>query len=177
MTTINQSTSLIELAGIISEHLRKKGFQVTLVGGAVVTLYSNNDFLSRDLDFISPNDHKQISDAMAELGFHPKGKDFYHTDSQFTVEYPSGALAIGNEVPIKAEGEYVATTGTIRLLSPTQCVMDRLAWFYHYKDRQCFDQAISVAKIHNVNLTKIKKWSKNEGALEQFEFFKNRLKS
>lgn len=175
MNSINQNTTLIELAGIICQHLQMKGIQVSLVGGAVVTFYTDNKYQSRDLDFISPNDHKQITDAMAELGFTPKGKDFYHPRTQFTVEFPSGPLAIGNSIPVKAEGEYETAAGVIHLFSPTQCVMDRLAWFYHYKDRQCLDQAISVAKKHPVNLAQIKKWSQEEGAIEQFEFFKSRL--
>lgn len=92
MSIINANTTLIELAGIISEHLARKGIQVTLVGGAVVTLYSDNEFQSCDLDFISPNDHRKIRLAMAELGFQARGKDFYHPKSQFTVEFPTGPL-------------------------------------------------------------------------------------
>ncbi len=175
MNSINQNTTLVELAGIICKHLQAKGIQVTLVGGAVVTLYTDNEYQSRDLDFVSPNDHKQITYVMAELGFILNGKDFYHPHTQFTVEFPSGPLAIGNTIPVKAEGGYETTTGVIRLFSSTQCVMDRLAWFFHYNDRQCLDQAISVAKKHPVNLAQIKKWSQDEGAIEQFYFFKSRL--
>ena len=176
MTKISKKTTTEELAAIVSEHLRSRNLQAVLVGGAVVTIYSDNEYQSRDLDFISPNEHKQIAKAMAELGFVAKGKDFWHPETEFTVEFPSGPIAIGDEIPIKPEGEIKNKYGKVSLLSPTQCVMDRLAWFYHNNDRQCLDQAIAVAKNHQVNLAKIKKWSKSEGAEEKYEIFLTKLK-
>lgn len=50
-------------------------------------------------------------------------------------------------------------------------------WFYHNKDRQCLDQAVMVARAHPVNLSKIKKWSEREGAVERFQIFIERLKA
>jgi len=48
MNSINQNTTLVELAGIICKHLQMKEIQVTLVGGAVVTFYTDNEYQSRD---------------------------------------------------------------------------------------------------------------------------------
>ena len=177
MSKINSKTSLEALAGIVSEHLRSKGLQVTLVGGAVVSIYSANEYQSRDLDFISANDHRDLSEAMLELGFEKLGKDFIHPKTAYTVEFPSGPVAIGNEIPVKPEGEISTKSGKVKLFSPTQCVMDRLAWFYHYSDRQCLDQALAVAKNHQINLSKIKKWSEGEGSLEKYDFFVSKLKA
>jgi hypothetical protein len=176
MKSITKSTTLPELAGIVSEHLKSKSIQATLVGGAVVTIYSKNEYQSRDLDFISPNENKEITEAMTELGFQRKGKDFYHPSNPFTIEFPTGPVAIGNEIPVKPEGELETKAGVVKLLSPTQCVMDRLAWFYHYNDRQCLDQAIAVAKNQKINLSKIKKWSEGEGSLDKYEVFVSKLK-
>ena len=41
--------------------------------------------------------------------------------------------------------------GSFRLLSPTDCVKDRLANFYHFEDGQCLEQAPMVAGQHPVN--------------------------
>ncbi len=177
MKKISPKTTIKELAGIISVHLKNNGLQATLVGGAAVTIYSNNEYQSHDLDFISPNDHKDLVEAMQELGFARQGKNFFHSQSPFSVEFPSGPLAIGNEIPVKAEGEISTKSGKIKILSPTQCVMDRLAWFFHYNDRQCLDQALAVAKNQRINLSKIKKWSEGEGSLEKYALFLSKLKA
>ncbi len=177
MKKITAKITIKELAGVVSKHLRSKGLQATLVGGAAVTIYSNNEYQSRDLDFISPNDHQDLVVAMKELGFERAGKNFFHPTCPFTVEFSSGPLAIGNEIPVKPEGEVRTKSGMIKILSPTQSVMDRLAWFYHYNDRQCLDQALAVAKNHKINLHKIKKWSEGEGSLEKFDLFVLKLKN
>lgn len=177
MKKITAKTGIEELAGIVSEHLRGKGLQATLVGGAVVSIYSHNEYQSKDLDFISPDDHRDLVEAMTEIGFKREGKNFFHPNCRFSVEFPSGPLAIGNEIPVTPDGEIKTKAGVVKILSPTQCVMDRLAWFYHYNDRQCLDQALAVAKNHNINLGKIKKWTEGEGSLEKFELFLSKLKS
>jgi hypothetical protein len=176
MKKITAKTSLEELAGIVSEHLAKKGLQATLVGGAVVSIYSHNEYQSKDLDFISPNDHRDLVKAMAEIGFERQGKNFFHPECPFSVEFPTGPVAIGNEIPVKPEGEIKTKSGKVTILSPTQCVMDRLAWFYHYNDRQCLDQALAVARKHKLNIDKIKRWTEGEGATEKFELFLSKLK-
>ena len=109
------------------------------------------------------------------MGFKNSGKDFTHPDIAFTVEFPGYSLVIGEE-SMKPEGKITKNNFTLRLLSPTQCVMDRLAAFYHWNDKQSLAQAILVAKKHPVKLVKIKKWSENEGKLPNFEQFLKQLK-
>jgi hypothetical protein len=60
-------------------------------------------------------------------------------------------------------------TGTLRLLSCTDCVKDRLAHYYHWKDRQCLDQAVMVAAVSAVDLEEIERWSRHEGMEEEFQ--------
>jgi hypothetical protein len=65
--------------------------------------------------------------------------------------------------------------GTLRMLSPTDCVKDRLAAFYHWNDRQALEQAVLVAKAQKINLSDIRRWSKKEGNSEKFRLFEQRL--
>ena len=58
--------------------------------------------------------------------------------------------------------ERVSETGVLRLLHPTECVMDRLAWYFHDADRQCLEQAVRVAGRHSVNLRRIERWARKE---------------
>jgi len=41
--------------------------------------------------------------------------------------------------------------------------MDRLAAFYHRRDRQALDQAVAVAAGHEIDLAEIQRWSTAEG--------------
>ena len=59
----------------------------------------------------------------------------------------------------------------ITMYSPTQCVMDRLAAWFHWNDRRSLIHAIWVCEKHPVNLDKIKRWAKKEGEPEKFVQF------
>lgn len=176
MSTIKKNMPLEELAALITKHLESKGIEAIMVGGSVVSIYTNNEYKSRDIDFISPNDHRDIKKAMAEIGFESKGKDFYHEDTDFTVEFPSGPVGIGDEVPIKPEGVIDVKGTKIKLFSPTQSVMDRLASFYFFNDRQCLDQAVMIYKSQNVSLSRVKSWSEKEGELTKYLIFEKMIK-
>lgn len=168
--------SLKDFAIFVARSLKEKNINVVLTGGAVVSIYSESKYVSRDADFLSETDHQTIKKAMHAIGFTNLGKDFFHKDSQFSVEFPGYDLVIGDE-PMKPEGEINDGDFVLKLLSPTQCVMDRLAAFYHWKDRQGLDQAVLVASSHPVKLSKIKTWSKNEGMEDRFKVFVDLLRS
>jgi hypothetical protein len=54
--------------------------------------------------------------------------------------------------------------------------MDRLAAFYHWCDRQSLDQALMVAKRHDIDLKKVKSWSKKEGHAKKYDEFLENLR-
>ena len=55
--------------------------------------------------------------------------------------------------------EIVFETGTLQLLSPTDCVKDRLTAYYHWDDLQALEQAKMVAKNHKIDFEEIRRWS------------------
>ena len=173
---ISRKTSIGEFAALVASHLQSKGISTVLTGGAVVSIYTENKYMSYDADFISPTDQKTINKAMQELGFEKHGKDFRHKQTDFFVEFPSGPLAIGNQL-IQAEAELVFKGHKLKLLSPTQSVMDRLAAYFHWNDLQCLDQAVWIAVKQPVQITKIKEWAKHEGEEEKFNIFLQNLKN
>lgn len=172
---ISKNMSIGEFAALVASHLESKGISTVLTGGAVVSIYTENKYMSYDADFISPADQKTISEAMQELGFEKYGKDFRHKKTDFFVEFPSGPLAIGNQL-IQAEAELDFKGHKLKLLSPTQSVMDRLSAYFHWNDLQCLDQAVGIAEKHPVNINKIKAWAKHEGEEEKFNAFLKSLK-
>jgi hypothetical protein len=168
--------SQAELGAYVQSHLRKRGIQVTLSGGAVVAIYSSGKYVSRDLDFVNQSfvKREQIKKAMEELGFSETGRHFTHPDTKYFIEFPPGPLSVGEEQITKTE-EIHFDTGLLQLITPTDCVKDRLTWYFHSKDYQCLQQAILVANNHTINLEGIKKWSTAEGKLAEFNEIKRQL--
>jgi len=159
-----------ELAAYIAEHLRNKGIETVLVGGACISIYSANEYSSFDLDFVitGSSTRQKVRAALTEINFTEENRYFINSQTPFFVEFPSGPLAIGDEPPSEIS-TLRFSTGNLRLLSPTDCVKDRLAAFYHWKDQQSLEQAILIARDHNINFEEVRRWSVNEGFAEVFE--------
>jgi hypothetical protein len=158
---------LEELACLIYETLKKDGIQAVLVGGACVSIYSQNRYQSSDLDFATFEEMKPIEKSLAKIGFKRIGRQFARDDCQFMIDFVNPPIAIGHEA-IHQFDTLKTSLGSLRLLSPTDCVKDRLAAFFHWSDLQALEQALMVAENHSVDLKEIKRWAKNEG-------FENRL--
>ncbi len=158
-------------AAAVVKQLEKHGISCVLVGGSCVSIYTNEKYSSHDLDFISPDSHKTIAMALSEIGFKNKSRYFHHSNSELYVEFPSGPVAIGNQIPTKPEGRLKVKDTVIKMLSPTQCVMDRLAAWFHWNDRRSLIHAIWVCRKHPVNLSKIKRWAAGEDAPDKLNQF------
>ena len=171
-----EAISIRTLAAVISDALRKKDIEVTLVGGACVSIYAKNKYISYDLDFVTENSIKELVPILAELGFKRKnGRLFEHPECKFLLDFPAPPIAIGNE-PVFKFNSIKTNRGIIRLLTPTDCVKDRLTAYFFWNDHQVLEQALLVAKNNRVNLAKIKKWAEKEGAMEKFEIFQKKLR-
>ena len=81
---------------------------------------------------------------------------------------------VGDE-RVTAPVERQTAAGRLRLLSPTDCVKDRLAAFYHWNDRQSLEQAILVAQAQPVDVADVRRWSAHEGMADRFGAFLTRL--
>lgn len=75
-----------DFAFAVANALESRGISVVLTGGAVVSIYSDGKYVSKDLDFLSPDDHQQIKKTMHELGFESEGKDFFHKDYLSSID-------------------------------------------------------------------------------------------
>jgi hypothetical protein len=165
-----------ELGAYVQSHLGANGIDVVLSGGAVVAIYTSGRYVTRDLDLVNRYSagRPAIRAVMQELRFREEARHFQHPDSDFLVEFPPGPLSIGEE-EITDIVELKTETGTLRTISPTDCVKDRLAWYYHFGDRQCLSQAVLVAQEHAIDMADIGRWSEGEGKLAGFEKIRNLL--
>ena len=165
-----------ELAALVQSNLREKGIDVVLSGGASVSIYSSDKYVSLDLDLVNPYfaKRRELQETMQEIGFHEEGRHFKHPDTRFFIEFPPGPLAVGVE-PVKQVNELEFSTGILRIISPTDCVKDRLAGYYHWDDLQCLEQAVLVAQANRIDLEEIERWSEVEGKLDEFRRIKDQL--
>jgi hypothetical protein len=168
--------SVGELAAYICSHLKKHNIDVVLSGGGCVTIYSKNRYVSSDLDFIDSYTvtRKRVREVLAEIGFHENNRYFCHPEAEYLVEFPSGPLSIGAE-PVKHVDTLQFLTGDLRLLSPTDCVKDRLAHYYHWNDLQCLEQAVLVTLSNDIDMNEVKRWSEKEGKTGEFLIFKKQV--
>ena len=171
-----KNMSQVELAAYVQDSLKADGIQVVLSGGSAVSFYSSDKYVSKDLDLINTSFSRRskIKVVMDKLGFHEQGRYFIHPETTFFIEFPDGPLSVGEE-PVKEISEFELSTGTLRVLSPTDCVKDRLCAFYFWNDLQGLEQATLVTKSQKVDLKEIKRWSKVEGKVKEFKAFTEKL--
>ena len=81
---ITDKTTLAELAAIVSETLERQGIVATLSGGAAVSIYTENRYVSEDLDFVTVALVNELRKALEPIGFKHVGRP------RRSVSWPSG---------------------------------------------------------------------------------------
>jgi len=164
---------LKEFAILISDYLSTNGIDTVLSGGACVSIYTKNKYISYDLDFVllSSGEQKKVKHLLAEIGFFEENRYFKHKDTEYFLDFVSPPLSVGGE-PVKEIAEIKKGGRTLKLLSVTDCVKDRLAAFYHWGDRQALEQAVLVCRDNSVDFKEVERWSKNEGMSDKYKRFK-----
>ena len=175
---ITAKSTLEQVAAVLAGVLREAGIRAVLTGGACATIYSAGGYQSEDLDLIlqSSPTQRSLDEAMANAGFARNGDFYEHPRTSFFVEFPRGPLAIGTDTSI-APVEVLVEGVPVLLLSATDSCRDRLAAFYHWKDRQALGAAVAIATNHPLDLEMIRAWSRREGAAEGFQEFLRALEA
>jgi hypothetical protein len=169
--------SIGELAAFISSHLKRNGINVVLSGGGCVSVYTENKYASLDLDFIEYGSvgRMKLRKTLEKIGFfYEKNRYYKSSETDIFLEFPPGPLSVGQE-PIKEVLTLNFSTGELSIISPTDCVKDRLAAYYHWNDLQSLEQAVLVAKDNKIDTDELERWSKAEGKLTAFQKIKKRL--
>jgi len=172
---ITAGTTLEALAVAVGETLAAHGIRAILTGGACAGIYSGGIYSSQDVDFVLEGrvTLASLDAAMNRLDFSRRANRYVHPESSFWVEFPRGPLGIGADldirpVPLRAGGRTLA-------LSPTDSCRDRLAAFFHWSDRQSLSVAVEIAHRNDVDLARIRRWSRSEGHAARFEEFEREL--
>lgn len=163
-----------DLACFISNILKNNNIEAVLVGGACVTIYSQNRYQSYDLDFVAYEELKTIENALIKIGFKRTGRCFSHVDCSYIIDFVNPPIAIGHESIHKFE-TIKSSVGTLQMLTPTDCVKDRLSSYFYWNDQQSLEQALLVARDQSINLSDLKRWAKGEGHQEKLKVFLSKL--
>lgn len=142
-----KNCTIEELWKLVATELAKNGVEVVLVGGAVVSIYTEGAYVSGDLDFVL-NDFSRtkLNEVLKNIGFVQKTRHYMHPECQHLyIEFSSFPVSIGDDtsiVPAEVDVEGVK----IKIFTPTDSVRDRLASFIHFKAKDCMDQAIMMLR-------------------------------
>ena len=178
---ITREMSLQDVAFIVCTALSQNGLTAVLTGGSAATYYAPHVYQSRDIDFVielvAPEGRRRGAEALKDLGYAELGGTYSHSTNPFTVEFPPGPLAVGDD---RISGwKTVNKDGLLlNILTPTDCVRDRLMWFYlQPTDRSSLTAAVGVAKAHAIDVELIRSWSAREGFTDKFDEFARRIAS
>ena len=123
-------------------------------------------------------DRSGIAGILDQIGFKPdKSRYFKHPDCKHLyLEFPSGPVELGEEYPVTPD-EILVEGRTLRLLSPTDCVKDRMAAYIHWSSRAGFNQALLVCRRQyaRVDFEKVAAWCQREGGGAAYEELARRL--
>ena len=97
---ISALSSLTDVAFAICTALSEEGVVAVLTGGSAATYYAPEAYQSRDLDFVITIRGSGGAKALEKLGFQLKNGQYLHAKTSFTVDFPQGPLAIGED-PVK----------------------------------------------------------------------------
>lgn len=170
--------SMEELAAYVCSKLEEEGIETVLSGGSCVQIYSQGKYTSDDIDLIDRfnGGHTLIKKVMFDMGFAEYNRYFVHDETEYFIEFPRGPLGVG-DAPVHDIAIQEEETGILKLLTPTDCIKDRLAAYYHWDDPQSLEQAVWVAEQNSFDLLSIEKWSEQEMEMDKFTIFKQRIET
>ncbi len=174
---LDERSTLPRVARVVGRALTRHGVNAVLTGGACASLHTRGSYSSADLDYVLANDPglETLDEAMRSVGFAREGDRYRHPRTPFYVEFPKGPLAIGEDTRIRPR-RYRSAHGDLLALSPTDSCRDRLAAFYHWRDRQSLKAAVAIARRNRVSFRVISRWSRDEGMAERYQEFLQELR-
>ena len=180
---ITKNTTLTELAAIVSDTLEQAGIVATLSGGAAVSIYTENRYVSQDLDYVTIALVNELKNALNPLGFthtgQPRLSVFDHPNTKWYLEFPPAPLSFGGTYVDPSNCAILKTdVGDLRIITPTHSVMDRLIAAAAWNEPQSLAQALLIVEhqLKNIDWEELDQWVGFEGIAddkETIEFYKS----
>lgn len=173
---IGPASSLTDIAFAVCSALDRKGFRAVLTGGSAATYYAPDAYQSDDLDFVLTLKGTGGESALTSLGFVRRGDFYRHPRTHFSLDFPNGPLAVGEDL-ITNWSTVHRGDEVLYVLSATDSCRDRLASFLFWNDFSGLEQALFVfhARPEEVELSVIEDWCRREGHSQKFGLFAARV--
>jgi hypothetical protein len=113
-------------------------------------------------------------EVMKALGYTLGDSTYHHETNLFTIDFPVGPLAIGDDL-ITTWETFKREEKHLHVLSRTDVVRDRLIWYYNYTDIAALHAAVAVATSGQVNLLALRDWSIGQGEGDAYGAFLSRI--
>jgi hypothetical protein len=174
---IAPSDDLPTVAFKICTALERAGIRAVLTGGSAAAVYAPEAYQSDDVDFIASftSKKKEFDSTLLTLGFVKNGRIYAHPQIVPTLDFPDDELLIGDEL-IKETRTMVRGSLFLHILTPEDCIRDRVSWFYFYNDLSALAAAVGVALAQDADLKLVSEWSLRVGESDKFKVFESRLK-
>lgn len=121
--------AMVKTAAIITKLLEKHGIKPIVVGGLSVEIYTQSEYATRDIDFVSDG-YLKIEETLYSLGFKKEGRIFYRSDIEVAVEVPDNYLAGSYEKVIRFQ---IDDDYYIYIIAPEDIILDRLRAGIHWQ--------------------------------------------
>lgn len=163
----NEALKQIKIAAVITEALSEIDIEPIMVGGAAVTFYTNGEYTTQDIDFVSPSG-EDVEEMMKELGFSKLGKDFINKELNIYVEFP------GNSLGPTEEYSTIDISGTsVKIISIEDLIIDRLCAYKFWKSGIDGVNALRLIELGKIDKERVRERAYQEDVLDALEYVEN----
>jgi hypothetical protein len=166
MSPLDASSTLADVAFAVCTALERAGEHAVLCGGSAATFYVPEKYESRDLDFVLRFGTlaTTVDAALAPLGYVRAPETLYrHPEARFTVEFPTGPLAIGSETVTAHATEHQGDL-LLHVYTASDVVRDRFMHYWAWGDQIALRVALDVAAARSfeIEAASIEAWTERE---------------
>ncbi|MEK4031186.1 MULTISPECIES: DUF6036 family nucleotidyltransferase [Bacillaceae] len=121
--------AMLKTAAILTKLLAERNVKPIIVGGLSVTIYTQNDYTTRDIDMVSEG-YETIANILGQLDFKKDGRHFYNDNIEIAIEIP-GSYLEGDYSKVKKI--FIDDENYVYLISIEDIILDRLRAAVHWK--------------------------------------------
>lgn len=140
--------TMLITASILTGLLEKYNIKPVIVGGFSVEIYTQQEYATRDIDFVSDG-YDIIAKVLLSLGFIKEGRHFYHEEIEVAIEVPDNYLAGDYDKILKV---VIDNEQYVYLISVEDIILDRLRGGVHFKSE---DDLLWSFKLLSSNYTTV----------------------
>lgn len=159
--------SMLKTAAILTGLLDEYKIKPIIVGGFSVEIYTQQEYATRDIDFVSDGYHI-ISELLISLGFKKEGRHFYYEDVEIAIEIPDNYLAGDYDKVVKVE---IDNEQYVYLISVEDIILDRLRGGVHFKSEDDLIWAFKLlsSNYDTLDIVYLKEKTETKSELEMLE--------